>query len=283
MKKIVIIMMALMLFCSCTTIKEKDENDKLQVYTSFYAMYDFAKQIGGDMADVHLLCPTGQEPHDFEPTAQDMAKLSQADIFIYNGMGMEHWAEKIVQTLPSTVKVIEASSFVKTDNPDPHIWLNPKNAYKQMEGIADVFIEKDTSNKDYYKKQLNDTKTLCDNLYYSLLTARDMFKSDTIIVSHDAYSHLCDLLDIRQMPINGKDNSGEPSPQRISDIVDYIKANDIKYIFCEPLGTSEIMDTIAKDTDCEILTLDPFEGRTDGGTYSNSMTENIAKLTKALN
>ncbi|EKC63372.1 ABC transporter metal-binding lipoprotein, partial [human gut metagenome] len=70
--------------------------------TSFYAMYDFAKTIGGDDIDLTNIVPTGTEPHDFEPTASDMAKLSEADIFIYNGVGMESWADKIIETLPQT-------------------------------------------------------------------------------------------------------------------------------------------------------------------------------------
>ncbi len=273
----------MILLSSCTPTATPTDNGKLQVYTSFYAMYDFAKQIGGDMADVHILCPPGQEPHDFEPTAQDMAKLSEADVFIYNGMEMEHWAERVSQTLPDTVEIIEASGYVKTDNPDPHIWLNPDNAYKQMEGIADAFTKKDSRNKDYYAKRLDASKSVCDDLYHNLQEVGDTAYERTIIVSHDAYSHMCDLIKITQMPVNGRDNSGEPSPQRVSEIEDYIKSNNIKYIFCEPLGANDVIKTIAKDTGCEILTLDPFEGRTDGGDYYKTMTDNIAELKKALN
>ena len=284
MKKIIsIIVLSIQIFLLCACGSNSDKSDKLQVYTSFYAMHDFASRIGGEKADVYMLCPPGQEPHDFEPTAQDMAKLSQADIFIYNGMGMEHWAEKVAKTLPETVTIIEASSFVNSDNSDPHVWLNPQNAYDEMNGIADGFIEKDGANKEYYEKQLNKAKELTDDLYDRLRKACDMFTTDTIIVSHDAYSHLCDLLGVTQMPVNGTDNSGEPTPQRIAEIESYIKDNNIKYVFCEPMGTSDIMDTIAKDTGCEILTLDPFEGRTDGGDYSKTMQENIGALTEALN
>ncbi len=284
MKRLFIaIVSTVMLLSSCSSVKESSDNGKLKVYTSFYAMYDFAKTIGGDKAEVHLLCSPAQEPHDFEPTAQDMAKLSQADVFIYNGMGMEHWAEKVADTLPDDVTVIEASSVVKTDNPDPHVWLHPKNAYKEMKAMADVFMEKDRENKSYYKARLNEAKQACDDLYYHLHTIRDMFQKHTIIVSHDAYSHLCDLLKITQMPVNGRDNSGEPTPQRVAEIEQYIKDNDIKYIFCEPMGTSDVMDTIAKDTGCEVLTLDPFEGSADGKDYVTAMCYNIDALTKALN
>ena len=101
MKKILPLIATLSLLLSaCENVSEKSaDSDKISVYTSFYAMYDFAKTIGGDKADVKVLCPVGTEPHDYEPTAADMAKLSQADVFIYNGMGMEHWTESIEDTL----------------------------------------------------------------------------------------------------------------------------------------------------------------------------------------
>ncbi len=97
-------------------------------------MYDFTKTIGGDDIDLTNIVPTGTEPHDFEPTASDMAKLSEADIFIYNGVGMESWADKIIETLPQNVKVICTSEQIPTDGNDPHIWLSPQNAKLQNAG-----------------------------------------------------------------------------------------------------------------------------------------------------
>ncbi len=286
MKKLSVFILALVqlvLYSACQSTKPN--SDKLQVYTSFYAMYDFAKQIGGDKADIYLLCPPGQEPHDFEPTAQDIAKLSTADIFIYNGMGMEHWANSVADTLSGNIAVIEASEFAKhkAETNDPHVWLNPKNAYNQIKAIADTFKEKDPANKDYYEKNLKECKQKIKYLRQDLETAGNMFRSHAIIVSHDAYSNLCDFLNITQICVNGKDNSEEPTPLKMAEIEKYIKDNNIKYIFTEPLGTSDIMKAIAKDTGCEILILDPFEGNTENKDYFNVMYENIAVLTQALN
>ena len=284
MKKLTVILLAMiqiLLFTACKSTEP--DNGKLQVYTSFYAMYDFAKQIGGDKADVYLLCPAGQEPHDFEPTAQDIARLSSADVFIYNGMGMEHWAGSVAQTLNSDVFVIEATADIKSKTDDPHIWLNPDNAYLQIKAIADAFEEKDPPNKDYYKKNLKECKQKINYLMQDLETAGNMFSSHSIIVSHDAYSNLCELLNITQISVNGKDNSEEPTPQKIAEIEDYIKENNVKYIFTEPMGTSDIIKVIASDTGCETLVLDPFEGNAENKDYFKVMYENIAALTQALN
>ena len=287
MKKLLTLITILTVFlssCSANT-DTLTENEKISGYTSFYAMYDFAKAIGGDKADVAVLCPVGAEPHDYEPTAADMAKLSEADVFIYNGMGMEHWADSITDMLKSEgVDVVCTSDFAvqTTENNDPHIWLNPENAYKQFEAIADSFIQADEANQDYYLSNLKLVKEKTDKLIADYNSALSEFNSYDIITSHDAYTNLCETFSLNQMPVNGIDNSEDPTPTRIAELVKYIKEKNIKYIFTEPLGTSSIIETVAEETGAGILTLDPFEGNKDNKDYFTVMYENLEALKTAL-
>ena len=263
----------------------ENNNDKIQVYTSFYAMYDFAREIGGDMADVHNLCPVGSEPHDFEPTASDMAALTEADLFIYNGMGMEHWTDSVNETLSgSDVIIVEASANVENiaENYDPHVWLDPENALAEMEAIADGFIQADPENSDYYTARLDDCRGRIEQLDNDYKTAVAGFTSHNIITSHEAYFNLCNAYGLIQLAVNGVDNSEDPTPTRMAEIIEFIKANDIKYVFTEPLSTSKIVQTIADDTGCELLTLDPFEGSTEDKGYFDVMYENLEALKTAL-
>jgi zinc transport system substrate-binding protein len=263
---------------------ETSAENKIQVYASFYTMADFASQIGGDKADVYTLCPVGSEPHDFEPTAQDMAKLTSADIFIYNGKGMESWAESVADSINGNgVITIEASAMASSPNGDPHVWLNPEKAYSEMEQIADAFIAADAENRDYYADRLAIAKEKTDTLTNDYKTAVSGFKTKEIVVSHDAYSNLCDAFSITAYPINGVDNDEDPSPSRMAELEELIKNNNIKYIFSEPLGTSSIAEAIASDTGCEILMLDPFEGSTQNKDYFTVMYENLDALKTALN
>ena len=85
--------------CGSKANQVVDHEGKLQVYTSFYPLYDFATKVGGDKVDVVNLVPTGVEPHDYEPSARNMAALEEADVFIYNGVGMESWVDKVLSTL----------------------------------------------------------------------------------------------------------------------------------------------------------------------------------------
>lgn len=277
---------AIAMLCSCgAQTTQTDEKEKIQVYTSFYAMYDFTCRIAGDSADVYNMCPPGSEPHDFEPTASDMAKLTDADVFIYNGMGMEHWTDSITETLNgSDVIITEASEGVPslTENYDPHVWLDPENAAKEYENIANALILADPDNRGYYTARLDEVLADLDKLDNDYKSAISGFRSHNIITSHEAYMNLCDAYGLIQLAVNGVDNSEDPTPTRMAEIEDFIKANDIKYVFTEPLSTSKIIQTIADDTGCEILTLDPFEGSTENKDYFTVMYENLDALKTAL-
>lgn len=88
--------------------------EKLEIKTSFYPMYEFTRHVAGDLAHVENLVPAGMEPHDWEPTAQDMAAISEADVLVYNGAGMEGWVEQVLDSVTGTgLKAIEASHGIE--------------------------------------------------------------------------------------------------------------------------------------------------------------------------
>lgn len=286
LKKFILLLMSALILTACGNAGQSKKSDKLQVYTSFYAMYDFAKQIGGDKADVYLLCPVGSEPHDFEPKTSDMAKLSKADVFIYNGMGMESWAEKTVQSLKTdTLSVVEASKNIPyvTENEDAHVWLDPENAIYEMKNIKDAFCAKDASNSAYYESRYEECEKKADKLIDDYKAASKDFKNRTLITSHAAFSYLCDAFNMSQLAIEGSNGESDPSPAKMAEIIDFIKTNDIKYIFYESLDSSKTVDSIANETGAQTLALSPFEGDTDGKDYFTVMEENLETLKKAMN
>ena len=267
------------------TENAQTNSDKLQVYTSFYAMYDFAKLIGGDKADVYSLCPTSEEPHDFEPKTSDMAKLSEADIFIYNGMGMESWAEKTASSVKNNdLLIVEASDGVPdiAENYDPHVWLDPSNAIVEMENIKNAFCEKDAKNADYYNKNFELCKEKTDKLINEYRKATSSFLDRNVVTAHEAYGYLCDAFNLNQTSIEGLQGESDPSPAKMAEIIDFIEVNNIKYIFAEAMDTSKVVESVAKETGAQVLTLSPFEGDSEGNDYFTVMEENLETLKKAL-
>ena len=114
------------------------DKGKVQVVTSFYPMYFFAERIGGTNADVTNLTPAGSEPHDYDPSPQQIAKIQQSQLLIINGGGLEPWAEKIQQNLQGKKVVVVTASYhfiTRTSAQDPHVWLSPIAAKSQVQKI----------------------------------------------------------------------------------------------------------------------------------------------------
>ncbi|MBU5351989.1 metal ABC transporter substrate-binding protein [Paenibacillus barcinonensis] len=98
---------------STATSTPAETEQKLNVQVSFYPMYEFTKNVAGDLADVHTLVPAGMEPHDWEPTPQDMASIEKADVLVYNGAGMESWVDQVKDSLSSSKLIqVEASQGI---------------------------------------------------------------------------------------------------------------------------------------------------------------------------
>ena len=147
-----------------------DDSKKLKVYATVYPLYDFAKNIGQDKIDVELIIPNGQEPHDFEPDNKDIKNLESADVFIYNGAGLESWSEKVINSLDNKnlltvmasdgVKLLETKDEENSLNEDPHVWLDPKNALMEAENIKNTLVKADEENKDYYEENFKVYSTM---------------------------------------------------------------------------------------------------------------------------
>lgn len=284
---------------SKTTNVDKNSGDdkKISVYTSFYAMYDFTNKIGGDKINLANLVPAGTEPHDWEPTPTDIANLEKADVLIYNGAGMEAWLDKILNTLENKKLIaVETSKDLKLiDNTDqdedlkydPHVWLNPMLAKKQMEAVKNALVTADPSNKDYYEKNYADYAKKLDDLDNEFKAAVAKVKKKDIVVAHQAFGYICDAYGLKQVAIEGLTADAEPSPARMAEIVKFAQENNVKYIFFEELVSSKVAETIAKEVGANTEVLNPLEGLEEkdiqaGKEYFSVMRENLEVLKKAL-
>ncbi|MBI4278339.1 MAG: zinc ABC transporter substrate-binding protein, partial [Armatimonadetes bacterium] len=127
---------------------------RLSVVASFYPLYEFAKRVGGERAEVRNLVPAGAEPHDYEPTPRDMVALTRAKIVVYNGAGLEPWIARVLRQLPRGTVVVNASAglrLVKRNGIDPHVWLDPVLAQQQAANIAAGFARADPAGRGVYE------------------------------------------------------------------------------------------------------------------------------------
>lgn len=270
-------------------------NKKIQVIASFYPMYYFATQIAGDKADITNITPSGAEPHDYEPTAQEIVRIEQSNLLILNGGNLEAWGNKIKEELTSSTIVVLAGENLVSKQlvedgqtiQDPHVWLSPPLAKQQVENINEGFIKVDPSNTPYYEtkaKLLEDKLDALDTEYAKGLA----FCTRTdFVTSHAAFGYLADRYHLNQIAIAGVSPEQEPSTQKLTDITNFVKTKGIKYIFFESLVSPKLSETIANETGAQTMILDPIEGISEddiraGKNYFTQMEMNLKNLELAL-
>lgn len=271
-------------------------NNKLQIVASFYPMYFFASQIGGDKVNVLNITPVGAEPHDYEPTTQQVVKINQSNMLVLNGEIMETWGNKIKDQLAesNTLVVMSGNGLINKNLDedgkkilDPHVYLDPVLAKKQVENIKQGFEKIDPANKAYYQANAQKLQSDLDQLDVAYRSGLSNCKKKVFITSHAAFGYLAAQYGINQIAISGVSPDEEPSSQKLSEVANLVKQKDIKIIFFESLISPKLSETIANETGTKTMVLDPIEGITNddlkaGHTYLTVMRDNLAALKTAL-
>ena len=209
----------------------------MKVVASFYPIYEFAKIVGGNKVDVTRLIPLGVEPHDFDPTIQQIQNQESADIVIYNGLGLEKWVDKINTKFKidasQDVKLLTVNRYEKSI--DPHVWLEPILAEKEIQNIRNAFVKKDPTNSHYYNAnadkfiaKLNDLDTKIRTILVNC-TKRDF------IAFHNAFTYFADRYGLIQHSVLGLTPKGEVLPLRLQEIIRVAKNLGLDTIYWEDL------------------------------------------------
>lgn len=273
---------------------------KLKVSVTFNAMREFTYAVGKDKVEISTIIPDGTEPHDFEPKAKELAALSSAKVFVYNGLGMENWAEDAIKAAnnPGLISV-EASKGVDvieiTDEPegeehgehdhgkfDPHTWLSIKCAEVEVKNIKDALVKADPANKDYYEKNYSDYVA---QLEYVYKTYSDKLKTATkksFVTGHAAFAYLCRDFGLTQNSVEDVFAEGEPSAQQLTELVKYCHTNGVTTVFAEELASPAVSETLAKEVGAKVETIYTIESAEDGKTYLDRMKDNLDRICASL-
>lgn len=260
----------------------------LAVTATFYPLAEFARQVGGASVQVQTLVPAGTEPHDFEPSTQDIAQLHHAQVYVYNGAGFEGWLDKVLPDLQKNgVKTVNASAGLTLMPADPHLWLDPVLAQQQVKTIAASFSQVDPTHATTYQQQAANYLTKLQQLDQEFRTGLANCQTRTIVTSHAAFGYLAKEYQLNVITIAGLSPDQEPSPQRLAEIVQQVKTQQIKYIFFESLVKPTLADTIATETGAQTLVFNPLEGLTSnelaaGKEYISIQQQNLQNLRIAL-
>jgi zinc transport system substrate-binding protein len=291
----------MMFLISCQAKQEKaDHSKKLIVIASLFPLYDFARNIGQDRADVSLLLPPGLEAHSFEPKPGDMVRLNQANVFLYTNSAMEPWVQDVLKGVQNRdLKVIESGQGIAMisdhdrhghdhGGADPHIWLDFSNAVKMVDHILAGFIEKDPLNRDFYQGNADAYKTKLNDLDRQFREGLSGCRKKIIVHGgHSAFGYLAQRYGLKYVAVSGFSPDAEPTPAGMVRISKTMKANGLNHLFYEELLLPRIAESIARETGSSLLMLhgahnvskDEFER---GVSFMDLMQINLQNLKRGL-
>ena len=269
-------------------ITSNTNQSRIKIVASFYPIYEFVKKVGGNKVDVTTLIPIGVEPHDFEPTIQQIQNAESADMIVYNGAGLEKWIDKI--NSKSKVDASQGLNLIRGNNSesagsyDPHVWLDPILAEKEVGTIRDALMKVDPSNSNYYKTNADNFLKELANLDNKIKTELTVCSKKDFIAFHNAFTYFADRYGLKQYSIQGLSPEGEILPQKIQQIIQLSRDLGLNIIYSEDLVDPRSAQVIAQEIpNGKVLVLSPIEGinaqeKKAGIGYLDKMNEDIDNL-----
>ncbi|MEG9295132.1 ZinT/AdcA family metal-binding protein [Mangrovibacillus sp. Mu-81] len=284
------------------------KNEKLKVFTTVYPLHYFAEQIAGDEAVVESILPPGSDPHHYEPTTKEMVKIAESDAFIFNGAGLESYAEQISDSIQSEdVKIVEASKGADLldhghehegeeggheeahdhGDKDPHVWLNPMLSIQLAENIKDTLVELKPEKKEEFNKNFNELKGTLEDLEDEFHSTIESLPGNRIIVSHAAYGYWEQAYGIEQIAVSGLSPSNEPSQKELQNLIETAEKIGMKYVLFEQNITPKVAEVVRKEIGAEALRIHNLSVLTEEDVDNNEdyftlMHQNLEVLSKAL-
>ena len=250
-------------------------SQKLKIIVSIQPQLEFLSKIGGDRVDSSLMVQTGASPHSYAPKPSQMRAITKADLYLAIGVEFEKvWLDKF-KNQNSNLLVVDISKDInKTvmQNLDPHIWVDPINVKQIAINIFEALSDKDSENRDYYKKNLDLYLIELDKLDKSI---RDIFKNtpkdSKFMVFHPAWGYFAKRYNLQQLvvEVEGK----RPKPRQLIKIIKEAKKERVKAIFTQPEFSDQSAKTIAKELGISVIKSSPL---------AKNWAENLLGLARAV-
>lgn len=328
MKKMMVVLVSLLILVvgvtGCaqnTAAKNSDSAQKITIVTTIFPIYDFARAIAGDQAELTMLVKPGAEVHAYDPSPADMIKIQEADVFIYIGGENDAWVGTILDSIDvSGMKIIRLMDAVKpveeetvagmqaqaetgegshADDQDEsaeeeieydeHIWTAPHNAILMVNEIAAVLAEADVKNADIYAKNASDYTAQIE-IVDEEIAAIVASSPNKLLVFGDRFPfrYLFDQFGLEyQAAFPGCSSETEASAGTLAYLINTIKEKNIQYVYYLELSNQNIAKAISEQTGAQLLLLHSGHNVTKddfdaGVTYVTIMQQNAESLRKGL-
>jgi zinc/manganese transport system substrate-binding protein len=291
---------SLALVGACSGSGNEIPTDQVRVIATTSILGDVVSRLGGDGIELEVMIPRGIDPHDFSPSAQQVAAISSADLVVANGLDLEEGLEDVLAQAESEgITVIEVGDAVdplpsgeeEGDGHgafDPHFWQDPIRMKAAVDvislGLVTLGVAQATDLTAEYQAEIDATQT-------EIVAMLDSIPSDRrlLLTNHDAFGYFADRygFEVIGTIIPGGSTLAEPSSAEIAALVETIIANDVPAIFVENIGSAGLADILAAETgtDIEVVQLvsDALgEPDSETGTYLEMLIYNASAIADAL-
>lgn len=290
---VIVLTVITLVLTGCGTTASDSGTSAPVILTSTTILADIARNIAGDRVKIDSLLPIGTDPHSYQPTPQDVAKLAKSKLLIINGADYEQFLQPLLENAGGERTILEASAGIRpreeAGSIDPHLWLDPNNVIRYVENIRDGLIQFDpageavyTSNADNYLWQLGELNTWIVDQVSQIPTDRRL-----LVTNHEALGYFAERYDftIIGTVIESFSSDASPSAQQMAGLIDLIKASGAPAIFLDAGDNMSLAQQIADETGVRVVTDLHLESLTDGApaaTYIDLMKHNVTQIVNAL-
>ena len=259
---ILIIIISVFLFAGVPLKKANlgliSKEEKIGVVVSILPLAEFVEQVGKDKVEVTVIVPPGADPHLFELTPVQLKKISQAQLYVEVGSGLNFeltWMDKI-KLIYKDMLICNSSIGITLVDKDPHIWLSPRNAKTMVENISEALIKIDPLSQKYFKKNSIEYINKLDILDKEIKALLEGVKNCRFISYHSSWGYFAKEYDLIQIAI---ENEGkEPSAASLAHIIDQTRAFNISIILVSPQFNTKSAEVVAKEVGAKIIIADPL-------------------------
>jgi ABC-type Zn uptake system ZnuABC Zn-binding protein ZnuA len=294
---IVILTIFVIIITGCVPASSSGTADPA-VLTSTTFLADIARNVAGDRVEVVSLLPVGADPHSYQPTPQDAAKIANSKLIIVNGAEYEHFLESLLGAEPAggVREVVEASAGISPREDaesehgvDPHMWLDPNHVIIYVENIREGLTHFDPdgaavyqSNTDAYVAELKDLDAWIVEQVNQIPAERRLLVTD-----HEAMGYFAERygFTIAGTVIESFSSDASPSAQQMAGLIDQIRSSGAPAIFLDAGDNTTLAEQIADETGVRVVTDLHLESLTDGApaaTYIDMMKYNVTQIVNAL-
>ena len=271
---------------------DRSDATKLNVITTVAPITDIVRQVGGDAIDLFGLIPEGIDSHTFDPPPSIAKKLAGADVVFLNGMHLEVSIEDLASSLVrqdvELVRLGNRALPTAGENDNPHIWMDPQNARRYAQIVAEELSLLDSEHTDYYQSNLHSFSVRIDILDSAIRESVDTVPPGQrkLVTYHDSFTHFASRYGFKVIAAIQPSDFSEPTPREVARIVEQIEGEHVPAIFGSEVFPSPVLERIGNETGARYVDEvrdDDLPG--DNGpfhTYIAMITDNVRTIVNAL-